>query len=68
LTKSWKSGGRIEKVIQDKAGYARPDDVELASVFGQYPRALRDSIDACDEEEKWAEIKGVPTDTQSIGR
>lgn len=29
-------GGRIVKVIEEKAGYVRPDQPELASLFGQY--------------------------------
>jgi hypothetical protein len=29
-------GRRMEKVIQENAGYARPEDKELSSVFGKY--------------------------------
>ena len=29
-------GGQIAKVIHDKAGYARPEELELSEVFGRY--------------------------------
>jgi hypothetical protein len=29
-------GGQIEKVIREKAGYARPEELELSTVFGKY--------------------------------